>query len=317
MKPTLSIIIVSYNTRQLTAEAIESVYTETKQTDFEIIVLDNLSSDGSAEFIEEKFPDVTLIKSEENLGFAGGNNKAIESAIGEYVLLLNPDTVVLDGAIDKLMNFARAQPQAGIWGGRTLFGDGTLNPTCCHHRMTLWNQICTATGLSSVFKNTRVFGGEHYGSWQRDSMRNVDIVSGCYLLTRLDTWQKLEGFDLKYFMYGEEADLCLRAVKIGCSPMMTPDSTIIHYGGASEKVRADKMVNLLAAKMELILTHWPAWQSPIGKLLFFTRVFTRVAGFKLCSMLKPSKESYRDSLGVWKTILKRSPEWKKGYSGRV
>jgi len=317
MKPTLSIIIVSYNTRQLTAEALESVYTETKQTDFEMIVLDNLSSDGSAEFIEEKFPDVTLIKSEENLGFAGGNNKAIESAIGEYVLLLNPDTVVLDGAIDKLMNFARAQPQAGIWGGRTLFGDGTLNPTCCHHRMTLWNQICTATGLSSVFKNTTVFGGEHYGNWQRDSMRNVDIVSGCYLLTRLDTWQKLEGFDLKFFMYGEEADLCLRAEKMGCSPMMTPDSTIIHYGGASEKVRADKMVNLFAAKMELIQNHWPTWQRSIGKFLFFMRVYTRIAGFKLFSKIKPSRESYRDSLEVWKTILKRSAEWKKGYSGRL
>lgn len=316
MKPTLSIVIVSYNTRHLTAEAIESVYKETTKTDFELIVLDNLSSDGSAEYIEEKFPDLKLIKSEENLGFAGGNNKAIESAQGEYVLLLNPDTVVLDGAIDTLMDFARAEPQAGIWGGRTLFGDRTLNPTCCHHRMTLWNQICTAVGLSSVFKDTTLFGGEHYGSWQRDSVRQVDIVSGCYLLTRLETWRKLGGFDLTFFMYGEEADLCLRAGKIGCAPMMTPESTIVHYGGASEKVRADKMVNLLAAKMELIQNHWPVWQQPIGRLTFFMRVYTRIVGFKLFSILKPSRKNYRDSLDVWGAILKRSSEWKKGYSGR-
>jgi GT2 family glycosyltransferase len=317
MKPTLSIVIVSYNTRQLTAEAIKSVYAETKKTDFELIVLDNLSSDGSAEYIEEQFPEVKLIKSEENLGFAGGNNKAIEIATGEYVLLLNPDTVVLDRAIDILMDFAESQPQAGIWGGRTLFADGTLNSTCCHHRMTLWNQVCTATGLSSLFKNTTLFGGEHYGSWQRDNVRKVDIVSGCYLLTRLETWRHLGGFDLKYFMYGEEADLCLRAKKIGCSPMMTPDSTIIHYGGASEKVRADKMVNLLAAKMELILTHWPAWQTSLGKLLFYVRIYTRIAGFKLFSVIQPSRDKYRDSLEVWKTILERSPEWEKGYSGRI
>ncbi len=317
MNPTLSIVIVSYNTRQLTATAIESVYAETRKTDFELIVLDNLSSDGSAECIEEKFPDVKLIKSKQNLGFAGGNNKAIELAAGEYVLLLNPDTVVLDGAIDVLMDFARSQPQAGIWGGRTLFADGTLNPTCCHHRMTLWNQLCTSVGLSSVFKKTALFGGESYGAWQRDSVRQVDIVSGCYLLTRLETWRKLGGFDLKFFMYGEEADFCLRAEKLGCSPMMTPDSRIIHYGGASEKVRADKMVNLLAAKMELILSHWPVWQRSVGKFLFFMRVYTRIAGFSLFSVLKPSKANYRESLGVWKTILRRSREWENGYSGRV
>lgn len=316
MKPTLSIVIVSYNTLKLTAEAIESVYAETKNTDFELIVLDNHSSDGSAEYIEDNFPDVTLIKSRENLGFAGGNNKAIENANGEYVLLLNPDTVVLNGAIDTLLDFARAEPQAGIWGGRTLFGDGSLNPTCCHHRMTLWNQVCTAVGLSSVFQNTTLFGGEHYGNWQRDSVKQVDIVSGCYLLTRLETWRQLHGFDLTFFMYGEEADLCLRAGKIGCAPMMTPESTIIHYGGASEKVRADKMVNLLAAKMELIQNHWPVWQRSLGKFMFFLRVYTRIVGFKLFSTLKPSQESYRDSLSVWKAILKRSAEWKNGYSGR-
>lgn len=119
---TLSILIISYNTRKMTLECLRSVYQETNETTFEVIVLDNASTDGSVEAIASEFGSrVRLIPATENIGFAAGNNRAAQQARGGFFLLLNPDTVVLDGAIDHLMAFAKSRPQAGIWGGRTLF----------------------------------------------------------------------------------------------------------------------------------------------------------------------------------------------------
>lgn len=315
--PYLSIIIVSYNTKKLTLECLQSVYDETDELDYEVIVYDNDSRDGSVEAIAEQFPHVRLIAAKDNIGFAMGNNRAIEEATGQYVLLLNPDTVVLDKAINQLVNFADKHPDFGIWGGKTLFGDKTLNPNSCFAKMSVWNQICRATGLAAVFKNNSFFNGEHYGGWKRDSVRNVDIVSGCFLLIKRDLWQKLGGFRKKFFMYGEEADLCLRAKKLGFNPAVTPNAVIVHYGGASEKVRADKMVRLLAAKAELVQEHWSTLKRPLGRQLLRAWVLSRITALSLISLLPGGKSTAtRDALATWKEIWVRSDEWVKGYSGR-
>lgn len=141
--PSLSIIIVSYNTKKYTLECLRSIYEQTQDVSYEVIVIDNASSDGSAEAIEAKFPNVHLIKSKKNVGFAGANNLAAEEAKGDYLLLLNPDTVILDGAIQKLYNFALVNPDNLIYGGRTLFEDRSLNPTSCWKKKTLWSFFAT------------------------------------------------------------------------------------------------------------------------------------------------------------------------------
>ncbi len=306
--PKVSIIVVSYNTREMTLECLRSVQAETRLP-YELIVLDNTSTDGSAEAIAEEFPGITLLAESENHGFARANNIAAERAQGEYVLLLNPDTVVLDGAIDRLVAFAEAHPQARIWGGRTLYGDRSLNPTSCWRRMSLWNICCRTFGLTGVFPDSPVFNSEAYGGWDRSTERQVDIVTGCFLLIRREDWQALGGFDLTFFMYGEEADLCLRAAKnLGASPRMTPDAVIVHYGGASEKVRSDKMVRLLRAKTELISRHIPGWQRPLARALFGVWPLTRRLAF---SVLRPGG----DNALVWSEIWKRRHEWRRGFSG--
>ncbi len=139
---------------------------------------------------------------------------AAHHANGRYILLLNPDTVVLNGAIDKLVEFARLNPKARIWGGRTLFADGTLNPSSCWKRMTFWNQFCRATGLTGILLEYDLFNGEASAAGHRDNVRQVDIVSGCFFLIGRELWEALDGFDPDFFMYGEEADLCLRATGI-------------------------------------------------------------------------------------------------------
>jgi len=315
----LSIIIISYNTKQMTLECLASVYKETLCYSYDILVYDNDSQDGSAQAIAQQFPQVKLIAGKVNIGFARANNELIKSIKTKYVLLLNPDTVILDQAIDHLMDFSKQKPNAGIWGGKTLNGDKSLNPGSCFRRMTLWNQICRATGLAVIFKQSEFFNSENYGGWLRDTVRDVDIVCGCFFLITLDLWVQLDGFNKKYFMYAEEADLCLRAKKRGCSPTVTPQAVIIHYGGGSETIRSDKMVRLLRAKVTLANDHWSNWQKPLASILLRGWVLSRIIAYQIiCTlMLASSKKAiFKESLGEWKTIWQRIPEWQKGITGQ-
>ena len=305
MTSDLSILIVSYNTREMTLACVESVFAQTR-ADFEVIVLDNASSDGSADAVAARFPRVRLIRSAENLGFARANNVAAQHAIGRYLLLLNPDTVVLDGAIDKLRAFAEAHPEAQIFGGRTRFADGSLNPASCWRRATPWSAACIALGLTSLFPRSNVFARESYGSWARDTVRDVDIVSGCFFLIRRDVWEELRGFDPAFFMYGEEADLCLRARRRGYRCLITPDAQIVHHGGASENVHADKMVRLLTAKAQLFRRHWPAGLVPFGLQMLKLWAFTRMAALGLLRRMQPRR---RDSFEAWREIWRRRKEF--------
>jgi GT2 family glycosyltransferase len=269
--PVLSIIVVSYGTREMTMECLASVMRETRETSYEVIVVDNASPDDSAEAIAAKFPDFCVMAQAENLGFAAANNLAARHAKGHYLLLLNPDTVVLGGAIDKLVQFARRRPEAGIWGGRTLFGDHSLNPSSCWRQQTLWNLFCRGVGLSMLFPNSPVLHSEGYGGWKRDGEREVDIVTGCLLLIEKTLWNRLGGFAPEFFMYGEDADLCLRAKVLGYRPVITSDATIIHYGGATETNSARKNKRLLAAKALLIRKHFPAALRPVALTLLALR----------------------------------------------
>lgn len=311
MTPKLSIIIVSYNTREMTLECLRSVYAQTRETPFEVLVVDNASSDGSAAAIAAEFPPVRLWSLSENLGFAAGNNFAAQHATGEWLLLLNPDTVVLDGAIDRLVAFAeRAQathPQAGIFGGRTLFADGSLNPTSCWAAPSLWSTFCVASGLTSVFRGASLFNPEAMPDWKRDTVREVDIVTGCFFLLRRSLWERLGGFDPAFFMYGEEADLCLRARKQGIRGVICPEATIIHYGGASEAIRATKMVRLFRAKAQLFRRHWSPAAARVGVRLLDFWAWTRKLAF---AAGRAVQARYAAPYACWSEVLRECAQWR-------
>jgi len=304
----VSIIVVSYNTSQYTVECIKSIISETRKYEYEVLVYDNASSDDSVEKIKElKDKRVILLESNENYGFAKANNICSQLAKGEYLLLLNPDTVVLSNAIDNLIDLSVMYPDSGIWGGKTVFPDKTLNRASCWTRQTLWSLFSQAIGLSSIFKKITFFNPEGIGGWDRNGRRNVDIVSGCFLLIKKKSWVTLGGFREMFFMYGEEADLCLRAKEKGLNPMVCSSATIIHYGGASEKVRADKLVRLLKAKMLLVREHF----SPIKKLVAYELLslwpLSRYMIHSFFSLLgRKSSLTSRDS---WNEVCRRKKEW--------
>lgn len=260
----LTVIIVSFNTRALTLKALETLFANTHRTVMKVVVLDNASSDGSAAAIAAAFPEVELIASPENLGFARANNQVAATATTPWLLLLNPDTETHPYAVDNLLDFAKAHPDAGIVGGRTVFPDGSLNAASCWRRIGVWSLFTQITGLTRLFPRSSLFNYEAIGGWRRDSVRQIDIVVGCFLLTSTALWRRLGGFDLKYFMYGEDADLCLRARALGYRPAITPDAQIMHLVGASTAKKADKMVAVMRAKTTLVRDHWPTLLRPVG-----------------------------------------------------
>lgn len=308
----VTIIIVSYNTREMIVECIQSVLKQTTSTRYEIIVVDNCSVDGSAEAIRTNFPNIKLICLSENLGFARANNLGAKHARGCRLLLLNPDTVILDHAIDRLHDFARSTPKSRIWGGRTVFADGSLNPASCWRRMTLWSLFCNATGLNSL-KGSSFFNPEGYGGWKRDTVRAVDIVVGCFFLIDRDLWEELHGFDPIFFMYGEEADLCQRGRQFGAQPKVTPSATIIHYGGASETDKTELRIRVLASKVTLIMRHWSPTFAFAGRLLFLMSALVRLVVYCTLAGLT-DKPNFRRNAQIWREVWRSRHHWITGWS---
>ena len=307
----MTVIVVSYNTRELTLACLKTLYANTHETRFHTVVLDNASQDGSAEAIARDFPQVELIASQDNLGFAKANNVVADRADTEWLLLLNPDTEVHEGAIDRLMDFSRDHPEAGITGGRTVFPDGSLNAASCWGRITPWSAFCLATGLTSIFRDTTFFNPEGIGGWKRDTAREVDIVVGCFLMIRLSLWKELGGFNPKYYMYGEEADLCLRAREMGYRPMITPDAQIMHLVGASSAKVSDKVMMVAKARTSLIRDHWPPALVPLGVALMWLWGGLRVTAAR--AMALTGRARFAGTAEKWRRIWSHRGSWLKGY----
>ncbi len=303
----VSVIIVSYNTREMTLECIRSVYEQTRQIRFEVIVVDNASSDGSVEAVSSCFPSVRLICPQQNLGFGGANNLASEHATGEHLLLLNPDTIVQDNAIDKLHAFAKAHGDNAVFGGQTRFADGSLNIASCWGLPTLWSVACRATGLATLFRQSRLFNPEVLPGWERDTVRKVPIISGCFLMLPKSLWERLGGFDPVFFMYGEDADLCLRARSKGVPCIICPDARIIHYLGASEKTATDKMVRLFRAKVQLFSRHWSRPAFRLAVWLFDLHAFRQMFTYWL---LRPFAQRWQEGYADWREIWRSRREWR-------
>lgn len=309
--PDLTVIVVSYNTRELTLKCLETLYENTHEVSFQTVVYDNASHDGSPEAIADAFPQVKLIASQDNLGFAKANNVVADMVDTDWLLLLNPDTEVHPAAIDNLFVFSQEHPEAGITGGRTVFPDGSLNIASCWMRITPWSAFCMATGLTALFRNTEVFNPEGMGGWKRDTVREVDIVVGCFLMIPRALWNELDGFDEMYFMYGEEADLCLRARKMGYRPMITPDAQIMHLVGAAANSRAEKQMYVAKARSTLIREHWAPAQLPLGRGLMWLWGAVRRVGTGVLATLRPAR--YATKADAWRRIWRDRHDWLVGF----
>ena len=311
MVACVSIIVVSFNTKDQTLACLQSIFEQTQSLTFDVIVYDNASTDGSADAIARDFPQVNLIRGPENLGFGRANNAASNHASGEYILLLNPDTIVLDNAVKRLFDFAVATPDAKIWGGRTVNLDGTLNPTCVWRFPTNWSMLSQALGLHRVFPTVAFFNPEPYPKWDRDTVRDVDIVTGCFLLTTKAFWHTLGGFDEDFFMYSEEADLCYRTHKLGGRLVFTPAATIVHLDGATKQVASRKRCLLLAGRSEYIRKNWGPVSAALGRMILKLHVWVRLVGATLLAR----RSGQTASRSLWQEVWDQRRFWIKGFEG--
>ncbi|MCK4872282.1 MAG: glycosyltransferase family 2 protein [Phycisphaerales bacterium] len=279
MDVDLSIIIVSYKVPELLDDCLASIFAQPTDLACEILVVDNAPGDGSAEIVREKYPQVTLLEPDDNLGFAGGNNFAARQATGRRLLLLNPDTIVLDDAIGTLWAFADSKPSAGIVGGRTVRKDGSLEPTCCWADPGLWPLLCKATALNVVMKGSRLFDREAMGWWQRDDDRQVDIITGCFLMIDRSVWDELGGFDPRFFMYAEEVDLCWRVRKTGREIWFAHEPEIVHLVGASaSKATGSRLLAVNGALLRLFYKHKGWVYCQIANILMIVGISIRSVG---------------------------------------
>lgn len=237
-KYDLSIIIVNWNTGHLLLECIESIYATTKGIKYEIIVVDNNSSDNSLELVKSKFTsnkELIIIENRHNKGFASANNQAIKISSGKNILLLNPDTIVNGDVIYNTYKYLDENKQVGVAGCKVLNPDGTLQKACRRMVPTPKDAFFKLFGFSSIFKGNKTFSRYNLNYEDENRFLDVDSVSGAYLMIKMETIEKIGYLDETFFMYGEEMDWCLRAKRAGYGVRYCPVGSIIHFKGESSK----------------------------------------------------------------------------------
>ena len=231
----LSVVIVNYNVRAFLEQALLSVRKAMQGIAGEVWVVDNHSVDDSVRMMREKFPEVRLIANTNNPGFAVANNQAIRQSKGEYVLLLNPDTLVEEDTFQKCLAFMDAHPEAGALGVKLIDGSGKFLPESKRGFPSPWVAFCKTVGLSAIFPKNRLFNGYYLGHLGENDTNPVDVLAGCFMFIRRAALHKAGLLDEAFFMYGEDIDLSYRIIQVGYKNYYFPETKIIHYKGESTK----------------------------------------------------------------------------------
>lgn len=262
--PEVSVIIVSYNTRELLRECIESILCE--QGDglaVEVIVVDNASADGSAAMVAERFPQARLIANPDNRGFGAACNQGLEMARGRYALILNADIRAQPSALQRLVAFMDAHPDATVCGGQLRYPDGRVQPSCARD-LTLWWVFCEQSMLAKLFPRTRLFGGYWRTHWDFSATIETEQVMGACMMLR----RPFPRFDEDYFLYCEDTDLCYRVRQAGGKIHYVHDAVFVHHLGASgEPQRAQMVVYYNRGKERYFRKFHGAWQARVCRWL--------------------------------------------------
>ena len=272
----LSVVIVNYNVENFLEQCLTSVLKASSGVETEIFVVDNNSVDGSVKMVKNRFPGVRLIENHDNKGFSKANNQAIHEASGQYILLLNPDTVVEDDSFRKIISFMDEHPDAGGLGVKMVDGKGKFLPESKRGLPTPDVAFYKISGLSHLFPHSKLFGKYHLGYLDKDKTHKIDILSGAFMLLRKETLQKTGLLDESFFMYGEDIDLSYRIIKAGYCNYYFPETTIIHYKGESTKKTSANYVLTFYRAMTIFATkHFSPKNAKLFSLLINIAIFLR------------------------------------------
>ncbi len=291
-RPAVSVIIVNWNTQGLLRDCLHSVLGQTSAS-HQIIVIDNASTDGSVAMVQAEFPDVVLIPNTQNRGFAAANNQGLQVATGAHLLLLNPDTVVLDGAIDKMLAWLDRHPDVGCVGCQVLEGPGVIQRTCFADPSPA-NQLIVELGLMRLARWVPVFGRPWYTDWDRKSERDVNVVSGMFMLVPRAVLDKVGFLDEAFFIYAEEADWCRRIRNAGWRCVFAPEAQIIHLDGGSKstsQIRSKMYVQMQKSHLIYARKHYGAPGYWSAKTLFVASALLRGLIFGGLRLVRPNKDT--------------------------
>ena len=289
----LSVVFLSYNTRDLTRQALSSVLAAAEGLEVEIFVVDNASADGSADVVAEEFPQVKLICNEANVGFAAGNNVALRQVAGEYVLLINTDTIVRRDALRTMVEFLDEHPEAGACGCKILDPDGTLQLDSRRGFPTPLAAFCKMSGLSRLFPKHPLIAHYHMTYLDPEQRAEVEVLSGSCMMVRKSAMDQVGLLDEDYFMYGEDIDWCYRLHQAGWKIYYVPTTEIIHFRGESGRgvplrilYRKSHAMSIFVNKhMVRRFRFFPLWFLQVGIALYGTFRFLARAGRALAMPL--------------------------------
>lgn len=283
----VSVIIVNYNVRYFLEQCLLSVQAALKNTDGEIIVVDNNSGDGSAEFLKEKFPDVHFILNKENKGFATANNLAVSVARGNYILFLNPDTVLPEDCIEKCVNFIRSKNDKVAIGIRMVDGSGKFLKESKRAFPDPLTSLYKLSGLTFLFPSSHTFGRYYLGHLDEFASHEVDVLAGAFIMLPCEILNEVKGFDESFFMYGEDIDLSYRIQQAGFSNFYFAGSTIIHFKGESTKKGSLNYVRMFYGAMGVFVNkHYNRSKAGIYNLFIWAGIGVRGAVSGLARLLR-------------------------------
>ena len=273
----LSIIIVSYNTKDYLEDTLQSIKQSTDHLEKEIIVVDNASTDGSLEMLN-KFNWVKLINNNHNLGYAAANNSGLKQARGEYILFLNSDTKIFPHTLSTMIDFMDQHPDVGISTCRVELPSGQIDPASHRGFPTPWNALTYFLGLEKLLPKTKFFSGYHQSWKDMTQVHDIDSPAGAFFLTRKSILDQIGGFDNQFFMYAEDLDLALRIKQAGWKIMYVPLTKIIHHKKQSGRASSHLLTRLRTQQhffttMKLFYNkHYQRQYSPLVRWLVLTGI---------------------------------------------
>jgi GT2 family glycosyltransferase len=278
----LSVCIVSYQARAYLQDCLDSLAAHPYEGSTEVVVVDNHSHDGTLEMLSEAYPEVRAIRTREHEGYTRPMNRAMRAARGRMLLLLNPDTLVLEGALNRLVAFLESRPEVGICGPKVLNRDGSLQKPCRRSAARPWDVLSYFSGLADRFPHDRRFSGYYMGYMDEDETHEVEGVSGSCMLIRREVVDHIGFLDERFYAYQEDADYCFRARAHGWQIYYVPAAEIIHYGG-----QGGSRVHPYRSIFEWHKSYWLYYRKNLARdyLFLFNWIYYLAMGLKLLGSL--------------------------------
>lgn len=298
----LSIVVICWNDVKVILNCLASIYAETRAIEYEVIVSDNGSTDDSLSRIRADFPQVKIIENGANLGFAKGNNAGIRIAQGEYILILNPDTIIHDQALEKLVVYADRHPSAGAFGCRVLNPDRSFQDPA-RPTPSVRAYLVAALRLGSLARFSSAFTSNLYPGWDGRTEREIGFQSGCCVMFRSDLLRRLGGFDERFFYHFEESDLCFRVWKSGSSILFCPEAEITHLGGQSVgRFPIRFAIETYRSAYRFFYKHYGPKGVGRVRYVFLLNVVLRYCVYKCVSLFKKT-EALENRLKMYEVVI--------------